>query len=181
MSLRKYVGEGFAGPFVLSGAIPGINENTYSIDITTNSINSPQSDSTFLAIPQEYVAITSFNTINGILIQSKTLPIRSEYFPANYHKYSLLGDRLSGEQYTNMNAFPIISVFYPHSTKAGDFRGKIIYSKDSLVDGDLIDLQSNAPLNEIQISVFFTDNFNNVYPLTLIQGKTVNIRLAFVK
>ena len=162
MSLRKYVGEGFAGPFVFTGAVPGINEDTYSIDITTNSINDPDTNSTFLAIPQEYCAITSFNTINGILIQSKTLPIRSEYFPANYHRYSLVGSSNSSEQYTNMNSFPIISVFYPHSTKAGDFRGKIIYSKDSLVDGDLIDLQSNSPLNELQISVFFTDNFNNV-------------------
>ena len=80
-----------------------------------------------------------------------------------------------------MNSFPILSTFYPHSTQAGDYRGKIIYSNDSLRDGDLIDLVGNGAINEIQIGVYFTDNFNNVYPLVLIPGKTVNIRLAFVK
>ena len=180
MSLRKYVGEGFAGPFVMRGAVPGIDENTYSIDTTTNSINDPLTDATYLAIPQEYGAITSFSTVNAILIQSRTLPIRKEYFPANYHQYSLTGES-SNQDYTNMNSFPIISVFYPNTTKAGDFRGKIIYSNDSPAVGDLIDLEGNAPLSEIQIGVYFTDNFNNVYPLTLIPGKTINIRLAFIK
>ena len=181
MSLRKYVGEGFAGPFVLNGYIPGINEDTYSIDMTTNSINDPQSDPTYLAIPQEYSAITSFSTINSILIQSRTLPIRQEHFPSNYNKSGLIVGASSEELYTNMNSFPILSTFYPHSSQAGDYRGKIIYSNDSLRDGDLIDLVGNGAINEIQIGVYFTDNFNNVYPLVLIPGKTVNIRLAFVK
>ena len=182
MPLRKYVGEGFAGSFISPGQIPGINENVYSIILTTNGINDPQTDATYLAIPQEYVSITSFSTTNAILIQSRTIPVRKEHFPSNYHQFSLTNNSSNQEeQYTNMNAFPILSVFYPHSSSAGDFRGKIIYSNDSLMSGDLIDLQGNAPLSEIQIGVYFTDNFNNVYPLPLLPGKTVNIRLAFVK
>jgi len=114
------------------------------------------------------------------LIQSRTLPVRPEYFPANNKLYFLNSGNLS-EQYTNMNAFPILSIFYPKTTKAGDFRGKIIYSNDSLSIGDLLDLTGTSPLSEIHIGVSFTDNFNNVYPLTLVYGKTVNIRLAFVK
>jgi len=80
-----------------------------------------------------------------------------------------------------MNAFPIMSMFYPNSIQAGDYRGKIIYSNDSILDGDLIDLTSEIPLTELTIVVYFADNFNNVYPLTLIPGKSISMRLAFVK
>ena len=181
MSLLKYVGEGFAGPFVGANFIPGIPEPTKSYDITNNSISDPKSDATFLAIPQEYSAITSFSTINTILLTSTNLPIRQEFFPANQHPYELRGDESLASQYANLSAFRIISIFYPNTTSAGDYRGTIFYSSGSILDNDLIDLDRNTPLTEIHIQVFFTDNFNNVYPLTLIPGKSVNMRLAFVK
>ena len=180
LSLFKYIGEGFTGSIISTGAVPGINENIYTIEITNSSINTPQTDSTWITMPQTYKAITTFSTINAILIQSNTLPIRAEFFPSNYEGYSLSGSN-SEENYTNMNAFPIISVFYPYSSDAGDFRGKIIYSNDSLRDGDLIDLRGTNNLNELHIGVYFTDNYNNIYPLRLLPGKTVNIRLAFIK
>ena len=72
-------------------------------------------------------------------------------------------------------------MFYPNSTHAGDYRGKIIYSNDSIRDADLIDLTSEVPLTELTIAVYFADNYNNVYPLTLIPGKSIMMRLAFVK
>ena len=181
MSLYKYVGEGFAGPFVMANTIPGITENTYSIDITANSIKDTDSDSTFLAIPQEYIAITSFSTINSILISSNNLPVRKEYFPSNPHSYLLSGDKTNAESYSSMSSFPILCKFYPNSFNAGDFRGKIIYSNNSIEVGDLIDFQSSRPLREMNISVHFVDNYNNIYPLTLIPGKSVSITIAFIK
>jgi len=80
-----------------------------------------------------------------------------------------------------MTALPIISIFYPQTTDAGDFRGKIIYSTDNVDDGDKIDLLGSTPLRNIDIQVLWSDNFNNIYPLKLLPGKQVSMRLCFIR
>jgi len=182
MSLNKFVGEGFQTRFVTSGFIPGINEPTFTINIINNGHNTLSFNSiNSIALIQEYTSITSFTSINAIIIRSTKLPVRKENFPGNSHPYLLYDNNRTSESYVNMNAFPIISVYYPTTNKAGDFRSKIIYSTDSIEDGTTMDLIGDSELRDIDVQVFWTDNYNNIYPLSLFPGKQISMRLCFIK
>ena len=126
------------------------------------------------------IVLTSFPSVNAIIIRSSHIPVRKEFFPGNSHPY-LLYDANSDSSYTNMNAIPIISQYYPSTSKAGDFRSKVIYSTDSIDDGATMDLEGNSELRRIDIEVCWTDNYNNIYPLTLFPGKQASMRLCFIK
>jgi hypothetical protein len=191
MSLNKFVGEGFPTRFVAANFISGITENTFTIDIINNGHNTVlfpipilqvvnQQDNS-IALIQEYSTITSFTSVNAIIIRSSKIPVRKEHFPGNSHPYLLFDNNQLEEAYTNMNAIPVISVYYPASSKAGDFRSKIIYSADSIDDGITMDLIGNNELRDIDIQVCWTDNYNNIYPLSLFPGKQISMRLCFIK
>jgi len=178
MSLNKYIGEGFPTSYVYPGFIPGINEPTFTINIFNNGHNTQNN---LIALIQEYTSMTSFSSVSAIIIRSSKLPVRKEFFPGNSHPYLLYDINSVDSSYTNMSAFPIISVYYPSSTKAGDFRSKIIYSTDSIEDGSTMDLIGNKELRDIDLEVCWVDNYNNIYPLTLFPGKQVMIKLCFIK
>jgi len=180
--LNKFIGEGFPTRLAASGFIPAINETTFTIDIINNGLNTM----TFkgvnsIALIQEYSSITSFASVNAIIIRSSKIPVRKEFFPGNSHPYLLYDNNSSSESYTNMSAIPIISIYYPSSSIAGDFRSKVIYSTDGIEDGTTMDLEGNSELRNIDLQVCWTDNYNNIYPLTLFPGKQVSLRLCFIK
>jgi len=87
LSLSKYVGEGFLGPFIEKGVVPGIDEITFTIDIINNGHNTlifpkgSSSDDNTIAIEQEHKAISSFTSINAIIIRSSSISFKKEFFP----------------------------------------------------------------------------------------------------
>ena len=119
--------------------------------------------------------------MNSILITSNMLNLRAEYYPVNDSKYLLYEKNVNNTAYLSSAALPIVSVFYPIISKLGELESRIIYSNQNVRNSDLIDMIGFAETRSVDIDVFFTDNYHNLYPMFLEPGKQMSMRLAFIK
>lgn len=182
VSLVNFVCEGFAGYFQYPGSIQNINETVFQITIQNKKINIQTINNIdYIVVTQDFSATSSFSQVNSIVLISDTLPVKKEYFPMNNNNCLLFSDKQDFTMYDNLLSLPIICIFHPISNKLGDMQTKIIYSNQNINNSDLISLTNNEEINKLHIKICFTDCYNNIYPLYLLPGKQLSIRLAFIK
>lgn len=123
---------------------------------------------------QEYNVLAYWNSFKNIVFTSGTIPIQYEQAPINN---TMSNTSASGTS----NFFPILTDFNPLISQlaAGAVRSIFQY----YVSGPyrLIDLNSHIPLRKVDIQLYWQDNFNNLYPLYIQNGNSINIKLLFVK
>jgi hypothetical protein len=179
-SLMNLIAEGFLTSLFQQGHLNGINEFVFRINIyptqlssvTINGIDYQFTTQDFISVPSQ---------ITSLIFTSNSLPIVKEYFPINNSKYLLYEPKNEENRLEALNSLPIISIFHPIISKVGDLQSKVLYSNQNLNNSDLINLISDLPIDRIHIKIYFTDCYNNIYPLYLDPGSNVNIRLAFMK
>ena len=183
-NLHPFIGEGFSTNYYWNNPT-GINEKVFSINVyqftyNEQEVNGPQvfGDS-FWVMTQEHKAISSWACINRVLFVSNSLPITKEYFPLNDTRGLLINT--GTEAYSKMANMSIISSFLIDSSHAGDYRTSIIFSTFELDSSDIITMPTNTDIKIIDVDVFWSDKFGNVYPLVLAEGKQIDVRLAFIK
>jgi hypothetical protein len=172
----NYIGEGFVTIFYHE---PTPTIPLFSIVVQTGSNNVVTLFSVeYIVMAQEYKSISSWSSINRILIISNKLPIRREFYPvANTNGINAT----SISPYADLVSVNIIQSFLISSTNAGDYRTNIVYSASTVDNSDLIDMASTGAIREIDIEVHWSDKYGNMFPLLLQRNKQVDIRLAFVK
>jgi len=180
MNLHPFIGEAFNTIWYEAG-VPGLDDDVYSINVETDTrlqnVVSIESNN-YIKMIQEYQAMSSWASINRILIVSNKLPVRKEYYPfANTN--GVISNNLNS--YENLSSMNIICSYLFPSTTPSDFRTNITFSSSTLENSDLIDLVSNGPIRELDVSVFWSDKNGIVYPVRLGANKQINLRLAFVK
>ena len=121
---------------------------------------------------QEYAAMSSWGSINRILFVSNKLPVRREFYPVVNASGVFSESFVSYENLVSMN---IICSFVFASTHAGDYRTNLSYATATVDSSDLIDMPSTTPIREIDIEVFWSDKYGNVFPITLGVNKQVNV------
>jgi len=178
-NLHQFIGEGFSTTYYWNNP-PGINEKVFSINVDEFTYNRETINSNdYIVMYQEHKAISSWACINRVLFTSNTLPITREFFPINDTKGILTESGI--EAYIRMANLPIIASYLINSTNAGDFRTSIIFNTSEIDTSEIIEMPLNKEIQNMNIEVYWSDKFGNIYPLVLAEGKQIDIRLCFVK
>lgn len=117
-------------------------------------------------VTQDYQTVDYLNSVRKIVLLTNSIPVRKEFFPpANTSN--------SGAA----NTVPIMSDFQIDlNATAGAQRSVAIYEAQIY---RLIDLISDSPMKKINISLFWADQNNNLYPIYLNKNDSATIKLGF--
>jgi hypothetical protein len=118
----------------------------------------------YYMMEQDYSTLYLWNDFSSIVITSNTIPVNKEYLP-----------KINGQ----VNVQPILTDFQPNVQSGPDAKSTLQY----LPSGEyrVIDLVSDAPLNQFQFSVYWTDHTQTLYPLKLSPSDYVSIKILFRK
>lgn len=116
-------------------------------------------------IEQDYNSLYRWNSFKDIVFKTNTIPIVNEYIRSN----------AAGQ----VNFQPILTDFEPLLSKAGDSRSNLQYFPQGPYR--LINLNSSVPLKKFDVSVFWKDEKENLYPIRLFRGQVLTIKFLFIK
>ena len=191
--LHKYIGQGFQtrtfndGSWVYdyffakkSKGPDMFGENTYNVYFT-----------------QDYSTLVNWNPLKAIVIGSDTIPAVGEFLPVahwdgwlNHEKTPEYEEYLrdNGIDYHNKdddifkkNTMCILDIYYPILTNPGDIRSTCIFSRDSINDGQSIELVPSSPITRFNIWIKWLDIYGNLHDLYLLPGRSCDIRFCFSK
>jgi minor capsid protein V18/V19 len=120
---------------------------------------------------QQYNTISNWNSLSGIVFLTSSLPIQYEYIPASAI------NPMSGSGFSAFR--PIITDFTPVLEQAGDARTRIVYFPQGPYR--LISLKSTDALYKIDLSIWWQDQYQNLYPLTISCNEADTIKIMFMK
>jgi hypothetical protein len=176
--------------FITSGAVLYCNEYCidYLISFTVFYVgsNQPQGyDFTFTLLPtprtqpgpvytyqENFISIYNWFALRKILVKSETIPIATEYTPAQNNS---TGQPVNGQ--TAQNA--ILTDFIPPITSTNEVRSIAYYNPTSQYR--LIDLFSDSQLSDLTLKVEWQDRNGNVYPLLISHIQQASLKLAFIR
>jgi hypothetical protein len=131
----------------------------------------------WLIFTQEYSTIQYWNSFRNIVFLSGTLPVQAEYIPQN--QISLLGGNLQSSPQGAVAYRPILTDFEPLLSAAGNSRSELQYFPQGPYR--LLDLIGTSPLTKVDLSVYWEDKNDNLYPLYIFTGQSVSVKLLFIK
>lgn len=119
---------------------------------------------------QSYSTIGNWASIKKILLTTNTMPVVNENLPL-----------INNANVDQSNSLSVLSDFLPqiNTTSPTNPRENAIYYPTSQYR--LIDMISDLPLRKIDVSVYWQDKDNNIYPVFISQFSSASIKLAFVK
>lgn len=155
-----YVGPTFNAP---NAFIVSINNNVNNLFTPLDkTATSPPS---YLLMAQQYPTLSNWNTLKSIQIVSNSLPIIQQYVP-NVNS-GIVG------------SFAILKDFIPLIEQNETARTSLEYSQSGAYQ--MINLTGRIPIQKMNISIYWTDLFDNQHPLTLGFGQSASILLQFIK
>lgn len=146
--------------------------NVSPTDLLINPIND-LAPTAFISATQEYTTLVFWNSFRNLLFVTNTIPIKNEYLPT----INSINNPIGGEGINNF--FPILTDFEPLLERAGNTRGLLNYTAEGQYR--LTDMQSNLPLRKFDIKLFWVDQDNNLYPMTIFPFTQVKIKFLFVR
>lgn len=125
-------------------------------------------DGTHYLMTQQYPILSTWNVFKAIDIVSSLLPIENEVVPSPVYQNNNV-----------LNTFSIVKDFVPFYESGYEFRTYLNFKIDGSYE--LINLNSNSPLNMIDITVFWVDRFGNKYILTIPYNQVLTIKFLFIR
>ena len=119
-------------------------------------------------ITNEYSTFALWNSLRKIVLVSNTLPIRQEGIPS-------INTASTGLPYTQ----PILADFVPEIMLPQDTRSVAFYNPATQYK--LIDLTSDLPINKIDVSLYWQDKYENLFPIQITQFQSASIKLGFFR
>lgn len=145
---------------------------TKTIQILIKSYNGTNFDGTHYIMAQQYPSLSVWNVFKGIQITSFFLPTESEIVPTPN------GSTTSGGSST-YNTSPVVKDFIPFYENGPEFRTFINFRYNGSYE--LIDLNSNAPITTIDITVYWIDRYGNKYVVSIPYNQVLTIKFCFIK
>lgn len=150
-----------------------INGKNFRIRVLFNGNNyfspggiAPSATTTLWRITQDYNSLSNWNSLLNIVFLSNTIPVRSEQIPAF---------KRDGES----TARNILTDFQPIFDKNGIDRDAGQYFANGIYR--LVDLVSTDPLRKFDLSVFWQDKNQILYPLIIAPNETLTMKIYFIK
>jgi hypothetical protein len=137
----------------------------------------PVAGISFYQMIQERPSIDSFYAVKTIVFTINNVPIRVEQIGTNQSQQG--SNNYFGQPASINNGFlPIMTDFVPAlQNKAGDLLSTITYYPTA--EYRLIDLIGTDPLTTINIQIYWSDNYLNLYPLMIYNHDVANIKIMF--
>lgn len=155
-------------------APPGGTMPTFPQTLLARSPLQPPNIYSLLSVPQEYPTTPLWNPVQALVFTTSLLPIHSSIVSAPV----LFG---SGAAFTtagnNSGIANILTDLEVSTDKGWQTKPNISYVPTA--EYRLFDLNGNAPLSAIQISVSWRDTFGRLNPLRLGSGANASIKLMF--
>ena len=124
---------------------------------------------TYLLMSQEYSSLYNWNDLNSIVLTSDTMGSRPSYLPnANDIANSTI----------TTNTQNILNDFNPIPTIGTEDRSTLVYNA---VNRRYIDLTGSNPIYNFNIKIYWTDQLNQFHQLLLTPGKSISIKLGFIR
>jgi hypothetical protein len=145
-------------------------------DFETNVLELP--DYNAIQIYEEYPAVSGWSPIKSVIFTSSSLPVESTIVGVPKQFGALSGDSSVSSTSSNMS-LPIITDFSISSTNGKDFYPAIDY----VASGNyrMIDMFGHNAQTQLQLSVYWSDHYNNIYSFKLASQTSCNIKIMFRK
>jgi len=144
----------------------GFNSYSYLDVITGVTYN-------VIEVIQEWSTISAWSPISAIVFTTSTVPITQNLLskPAVFINGNILGS------YGNNSNFQLVLTDFVSDT--GFYKPNIVYEPSAQYR--LLDLTGNQPLTNLDISIFWKNNFGQLIPFYLGSGGVVTIKILFTK
>lgn len=130
---------------------------------------------TYIQAYEQFASVNVISPIQSVIFCSSTLPL-AETITNNSSTFGTAG----GLNVNSSNATtPIITDFVVAIDINNNYFPSIDYSSNNIYR--LIDMYGSGQIKNIQLSVFFRDIWNNIYPVELPCGGACNCKLIFKK
>ena len=123
----------------------------------------------FLIFTQEFNMLGAWTSLSSIVFITRTIPIQPEFIPT----------LTTGSSASGSSARYIITDFVSDVTKIGEQRSRFVYNPTAQYR--YISLNSNLPLYKIDITMYWQDKNQNLYPLRITNGEINTVKLLFIK
>jgi hypothetical protein len=136
----------------------------------------PTSPDSFEILTQPYSTAPLWNCVKAIIFTTALFPVANELdgLPIVQNSNKALDTDVQ-----NNNFLPVITDLEVPYTRGDESKPSISYAPSG--EYRLIDLQSNAPINNIEISVFWRDQYGTLHPFVLEPGCFSSLKLLFRK
>jgi len=157
--------------------------NTVGKDIAypfhNNSFFNAAIDS-FTVFEQDYPTTPLWNPVQAIVFTTALMPIQNELIasPQIYNDPALAA-QISNTSGNNRNFAPVLTDIEVPLTRGDETKPQIYYAPTA--EYRLTDLQSNNPINNIQVTIFWRDNYGTLHPFLLDAGCTSTLKILFRK
>lgn len=141
-----------------------IDHGTWIWDIQGNQNWRTVGSTTYNVLTQENDSRWAWNDLQNIVFTSNSLPMRPD---------------LLSSVITYTASLPILTDFTPLLN--ADFRDSDLFQYYPQGPKRYVELLGEDPLRRIEISVYWTDKYGNIFPLYLPPNSTFSIKLSFVK
>jgi len=144
----------------------GFNSYSYLDVITGVTYN-------VIEVIQEWSTTSAWSPVSGIVFTSCTLPIAPNLLSA---PTVFLNGNVLGSYGNNSNYQLVVTDFVSDN---GFYKPEIVYNPTAQYR--LIELTGNQPLNNLDISIFWKNNFGELIPFQLTSGGVVTMKILFTK
>lgn len=139
------------------------NDRDWSFNFIDSNNN--EYDTNHFCNKQQYVSSNTWQTVNQLLFISTSMRTRAEWIGFNDSTQATVGS--------------ILFSLNPSFDTLNEQKSKQTYTASG--NYRLVDIMGTSHLNTVNISIYYTDNDNNTYPLYLSSLETATIKLLFVK
>jgi hypothetical protein len=151
---------GYVTQFVIEN-----NNNLNSVTVNSN---------TYYKFTQEYSTLSTFNPIKKIVFMTSMLPIRPALTqPPEQYNTNIY---ISGNG-NNSNLSMVITDFEVGVSAQNRYMPNIVYTPQA--EYRLIDMTTDIPINEINVSVYWKDKFGTIHPIKLAPNCSCALKLLF--
>lgn len=122
---------------------------------------------------QDYPTLINMNSFKNLTFRSNLLPIVQEFSVSNNLQTSVQ------TSLSTIGSVGILTNFEPLDTFGWESRGIVTYTP--LGPYHLINLTGMAPISNLDITILWSDQFGQLYPLTIGYNQVATIKIAFFK
>lgn len=118
----------------------------------------------YLQMQQEFNTLPNWNDFQSLIFTSASLGANPEIVAAL-------------DQGGSSNYRPVLTDFQPLVTNGPDARGSLQYFPQGPYR--MFNLNGTTPLNKMDLQVYWSDNYRNIYPLTLSAHNQATVKIMF--
>ena len=161
---------------VLQGNEPYVDAFNYFSFLNTSYYTSQTSPAIWTVLSQDYPTTPLWSPVTSIVFTTGMMPICSELtgIPVVYGTGAV-----NFNQGDNAKFVSILTDIEVPLIRGDEFKPQIFYEPKA--EYRLIDLQSNNPVNSIEINVFWRDQFGNLHQFYLDTGCNATLKIMFRK